>query len=499
MRTLISGGWVVGFFGTTHALIPNGVVVFEDDSIVHVGSDFDGTVDREIDARGKLVSPGFIDTHIHSGHKAALRLICDSGRPEYFGQPFFETLPAREGTRQGDVDPSKDVRVAAEDPAIARLRNLAATYTVAELLRNGVTTFMDFGAQLSAQEAMREEVDRLGIRAYLGPSYRSLNWVGDQNGRIKRVWDEDKGRRDLEIAAEFITKYDGTSDGRMRGLLIPFTSESVTPELLRATRKKADELKVPIAVHAAFNILEFYQIVTEQGLTPIELLDSVGLLAPDVVIGHGNFLAESKGMNYAAGHDLELMARGGVTISHCPTNLARRGRYLETWAAYKKAGVNLALGSDTYPRDMIMNMRIASYVGKIMSGSYFAATAAEVFEAATLGPTRALGRDDLGRLAVGAKADIIIIDQSGGDTLRYGPVRDPIKSLVELGVGDDVETVIVDGVTRVDKGKVEGVEMAEMRKFGQDAAEELWSGWQDWDVAGRTAEQASPWSFPLVS
>ena len=57
MRTLISGGWVVGFSGTTHTLIPNGVVVFEDDSIVHVGPDFDGTFDREIDARGKLVSP----------------------------------------------------------------------------------------------------------------------------------------------------------------------------------------------------------------------------------------------------------------------------------------------------------------------------------------------------------------------------------------------------------------------------------------------------------
>ena len=68
---------------------------------------------------------------------------------------------------------------------------MAATYTVAELLRNGVTTFMDFGAQLPTQEALREEVDRLGIRAYLGPSFRSLNWVGDRNGRIKRVWDED--------------------------------------------------------------------------------------------------------------------------------------------------------------------------------------------------------------------------------------------------------------------------------------------------------------------
>ena len=101
MRTLIRGGWVVGNSGATHTLIRDGVVVYEDETIVHVGAEFDGQVDREIDASSKLVSPGFIDTHIHSGHRAAHRLITDAGRPEYFGQPFFETLPARRGRPHG--------------------------------------------------------------------------------------------------------------------------------------------------------------------------------------------------------------------------------------------------------------------------------------------------------------------------------------------------------------------------------------------------------------
>ncbi|MCI0451945.1 MAG: thiamine phosphate synthase, partial [Candidatus Latescibacteria bacterium] len=64
--------------------------VYEAGRIVHVGLKFEGTIDREIDARGKLVVPGFIDTHVHSGHRASHRLITDVGRPDFFGQPFLE-------------------------------------------------------------------------------------------------------------------------------------------------------------------------------------------------------------------------------------------------------------------------------------------------------------------------------------------------------------------------------------------------------------------------
>ena len=79
---------------------------------------------------------------------------------------------------------------------------------------------------------------------------------------------------------------------------------------------------------------------------------------------------------------------------------------LDNWQRYSELGINIALGSDTYPRDMILNMRTASYHGKVMSHNYKAATAADVFTAATLGGARSLGRDDLGRLVPGARADI---------------------------------------------------------------------------------------------
>lgn len=102
-----------------------------------------------------------------------------------------------------------------------------------------------------------------------------------------------------------------------------------------------------------------------------------------------------------------------------------------------------------------MQMRVASDFGKVMSHILLAASAADVFEAATLGGAQALRRTDRGRLAPGAKADIVVIDLETRDSLRFGPIRDPIKALVECGIGDDVVTVIVDGVVRMCGGQKE--------------------------------------------
>ena len=315
---------------------------------------------------------------------------------------------------------------------------------------------------------------------------------------MKRALDEEGGRREFEAAGHFIARVEGDADGRVRGLLVPREIETCSLGLLRATRRAADELRVPIATHAAYNVIEFYQLVMEHRQTPIELMASLDLLRPDVIIGHGNFVAENPLMNYSGGRDLALMGAAGVTVSHCPVNIARRGRCLDAWDRYRKAGVNLALGSDTYPRDLIMQMRMASYFGKVIGHDLRAASAAEVFEAATIGGARALGRDDLGRLAPGALADIVVIDLGGGDSVRYGPVRDPIKALVECGIGDDVETVIVDGIVRMEGRKIPGVDLGALRQRAQASAEEIWDRWQEWDTLERTAAEASPWSFPLA-
>jgi cytosine/adenosine deaminase-related metal-dependent hydrolase len=492
MRTLVSGGWVVGHQNGQHRLIHDGVVVFEGNRIVHVGESFEGEVDATIDAKGKLVAPGFIDTHVHTGHRASHRLITDTGRPMYYGQPFLEISVPKEGAVvKGDPRYLKH-----GDPGAEALFALNATFTVAELLRNGVTTFVEFGSQLRVQDALLAEVTRLGTRAYLAPGYDCGRWVGDEKGRLKRVRNDQLGLDGLTTALDWIEKHDGDAGGRVRGILVPREVETASVELLRRTREAADTNNLPMATHAAYSVLEFHNVVKEHMMTPIELLDDLGMLRPTLNIGHGNFIADNPNLNYARPRDLELMGKAGVSISHCPINITRRARVLDSWKRYREAGINISIGSDTYPRDMIMNMRTASYMGKVMSHSYFAATAGEVFEAATLGGAISIGRDDLGRLAPGALADMIIVDLSGRNTLRYGPVRDPVRSVVECGVGDDVDTVIVDGKVCMEGGVIPGIDFAELRTAAQETGEMIWATLPSWDPLGRSAEEACPYCYP---
>ena len=493
MRTKIACGWLVGNENGRHVLWRDAELVYEDDRVIFIGKSFEGVIDREIDACNRLVAPGFIDTHVHSGHRASHRLISDVGRPDYFGQPFLEISVPRHGTRVGG-----DPRYARPNTDGAR-EDLAlnATFTVAELLRNGITTFVEFGSQCRVQEALHEQVGRLGIRAYLGPGFDSGRWVGGEAGKLVRVNDEEGGRIEFAQALEFIEETSGDHRDLVRGILVPREVETCTIDLLQATAREAAARDLPIAIHAAYNIHEFYDIIREHQKTSIELLEVIGLLTDRTNIGHGNFVAENPSLNYSGGRDLDIMGKHHCSISHCSVNIARRARYLDSWERYRRAGVNIALGTDTYPRDMILNMRTASYFGKVASRNLRAASAAEVFEAATLGGARSLGRPDLGRLAPGAKADITIIELGGRNSLRYGPVHDPIKSLVECGVGDDVETVIVNGVVRMSNRAIPGVDFADLSVRAQTAGERIWSGWQHWDPHGRTAEEMSPFSYPL--
>ena len=150
MRTRVTCGWLVAHAGGHHTLWRNAELVYEGNTVLFVGERFEGAVDREIDARDKLVAPGFIDTHVHSGHRASHRLISDIGRGDYFGQPFLEISVAREGARVGG-DPRY---VRPDDNSVAEDLLFNARFTVAELLRNGITTFVEFGSQLRVQQAL---------------------------------------------------------------------------------------------------------------------------------------------------------------------------------------------------------------------------------------------------------------------------------------------------------------------------------------------------------
>jgi 5-methylthioadenosine/S-adenosylhomocysteine deaminase len=146
---------------------------------------------------------------------------------------------------------------------------------------------------------------------------------------------------------------------------------------------------------------------------------------------------------------------------------------------------------------MIMNMRTASYLGKVTSRNLRTATVGEMVEAATLAGSRALGRNDIGRLAPGALADINIVDLARRDVFRYTPTFDPVKALVECGVGEDVAMVVIDGMLPVKDGEVQRLDIGALRDQVQRTAEATWANRSATDIFARKAEEMSPSSFPV--
>ncbi len=478
MKTMIQGGWIVGYDGREHRLLTDGVLVFENDRITAVGKNYAGRVDRVIEARGRLITPGLINIHFHAGTDAGGRLITDVGRRDFFQTGYLNYHSAGKG-KQGGMDHLEEAEVGGK-------------FSLIELIKSGCTTVVEVGAGPEMVEGLVPIVKELGIRAYLSPGYRSLNTFNDQRGRLYFEWNENQGFTSLQRAREFIQKYHGSCNDRIRGMLFPAQVDTCTPELLRATRDIANELGVRIQIHVGQNVMEFHNIVRTHGKTPIEFLADVGLLGPTTILGHAMVTSDHSLSAWPGGHDTEIIAEHDCSVAHCPTVFARRGNLLESFHRYREAGINIGLGTDTYPRDLIAEMRLASLLCKVAERNFLVGTAREVFNAATLGGAKALGREDIGRLAVGAKADIAIINLQ---TLRIGPIWDPIKSLVNCATSDNVEQVIVDGKTIMEKGRVLGVDEAALLAQVQQASNHMWEQIASWDWGKRSASEISPPSF----
>lgn len=478
MRTLIQGGWVVGYDGRGHELLPDGCVVFEGDRIVHVGRQFDGAVDRRLDARGKLVAPGLINCHLHAGTNASQAAFVDGLKADYFGSNFIGYLAPRRG---------------AKPPRASDRADLAGTYGLWSGLRGGATTILEIGTAPGGPEAFTKVAGELGVRVYIGPAFRSADYVFD-GSRIVWQWDEAKGKAGLERAVAYVKQHDGAYNGRIRAMLCPGQLDTCTLDLLGEARRWADELDVPMQLHAAMNLREFHQIVERHGKTPIELLDAIGFLKPRTGLGHCVFHNAHSWCHYPYGDDLKRLADSGVTVAHAPYKYAKMGITFESFERYRAAGINLALGTDTYPQDLISEMRLAALMCRMADGSFRVGQSRDVFDAATLGGARHLGRDDLGRLAPGAKADIVVVDLR---QVHYGAVHDPIKSLVECGTGRDVETVIVDGETLLEGGKATRLDEPALLAAVQAEGERLWHAVPDWHWSGKPLDEIAPPSYPV--
>lgn len=478
-RRAIKGGTIVAFQDGVHRILKDGVVVYQGDEIIHVGPDWDGPLDEVIDAAGKLVSPGFISVHCHAISHPGDRVVVDGGRRDLLRTGFINYVATKLGGGPGFSS--------REDWETSH------RFGFATLLKNGVTTVVQLdGGPLDEGRTVTRVIGESGMRAYYGPVFNGGDYYFDGEGTLVCRRDEDAALKGLKDAITYIERHHEDFGGRLRGILVLDELFNATPRILKETKSAAKALRVKTTLHVSEQLFEFHEILRRTGKTPVGWMEEEGFLDEDVILGHCVYVSGHPLTGYPFAGDLELLQRSGAFVAHSPVALSRRGVALHSFQRYLDAGIRLAIGTDSYPNDVIAEMRAASIIGKLVEANNESASARDVFNAATLGGAAALGRDDLGRIAKGAKADFTLIDMTA---LTVGPVRDPIKALIHAGGGHLVDTVIVGGDVLVRNKRLTMWDEREVLARAQAGSDRIWGSFGDYHWSGRPIDEIFPQSF----
>lgn len=484
MITKIKSAYVIGYDGEDHEIITDGEVVYKNDTVIYVGKHYEGPVDKTEDVGNAVVMPGFIDLN------ALGDIDHDIIHTEAYGNVRKSLSPSEEYFEKGTHELMTE-----EEEAFKSL------FAYTQLIMNGVTTAMPITSTYykkwadtyEEEEAGVHHAGKLGLRLYTSPSYQCGLNVVRPDGSMTVCYLEDEGEAGLERAVKFIQKYDGAYDGLIRGALLPERIETQTEKNLLNTKKYAEQLGCPIKLHAAQGLFEYNFIKEKTGMSPIEYLESIHFLDNHVGIPHCYI---AKGTRWAPdqGNDLEILQRTGTTAIYCPIIIGRSGNYLDSFEKYRSQNINVAIGTDTFPPDFFQNIRTASMFSQMVSEKVEGSTFADVYRAVTLGGARYLGRDDLGRLCKGAKADMIVVDL---DTFHMGAVDDPIRTIFMCGSGSDVKMSIINGRTVMKDRQIEGVDLEEIKAKGQKYYNKMKMGYMERDYKHLPKEEIFRPSFRM--
>jgi 5-methylthioadenosine/S-adenosylhomocysteine deaminase len=450
-----------------HVYLTDAELVFSGSEILHVGPGYAGTADHVIEGSGFMAIPGFVNVHSHPFSEPANKGLTEEVGSDKLGQSsLYEFLPVF-GLDAEDAGPS-------------------TTVALSELLKSGVTTITDLSI---SRPGWLDDLAASGIRAVVAPMMRQGYWFTKNGHTVEYAWDEKAGEKAFEMAMQTIDRALQHPSGRLSAMVCPSQIDTCREGFFKEALQEAKKRGIPMQTHACQAVVEFHEMVRRHGKTPIEWLDAIGVLGPDLVIGHGIFLSDHPQIHYPHGRDFDILKESGAAVAHCPTVFARRGMALNTIGRYMDAGITVGIGTDTFPHNMVDEIRLACYVARVLTGNYKMGTTRHAFEAATVGGAKILRRPDLGRLAAGCKADFSLVDMSHP---YMQPAHEPVRSLIYSAGDRAIRHVYVDGQQVVKDGKVLTVDV-EAATAGLVAAQRKrlkTVPQRDW--AGRTAEQLAP-------
>ena len=354
-----------------------------------------GTV---LDGAGQVAMPGFINTHAHVPMVLWRGLGEDVNLVSWFNDYIWHL--------EANLQP--------EDVYWGMQLGLL------EMIEAGITAVSDHYWHM---EYAARAVEKAGTRALLGQAMFGAN-----------------GLRQIEETAAFAQRWNGAADGRIRTILAPHAPYTCDDEFLRTSAAKAEAIGSGIHIHAAETIGETRASLDRRGQTPIEVLHDCGIFNTPTILAHA--LGATPG-------DLEILAdlSAPVGIAHCPKTYAKLAMGFNNLVELRALGIAVGLGTDgavsNNTLDLWEAMRLTAMGQKQLLGDAEQLTIAQALTIATLDSARVYGQaDDLGALAVGKLADIILVDLSGA---HHFPLHSISASLVYNARASDVRTVICDG------------------------------------------------------
>lgn len=385
---------------------------------------------------GRVVAPGYVNVHTH----AILSMVRGVAEDLGFAPAYTPGIP-----HGHDVRPDEAV-------ALARLGAMEAMLFGSTLI-NDSYVHADFTLGAMAD---------LGLRVYACGRLHDVDFSGVADGR----WDyrTSIGERTLDDALKLADRWHGKSGGRTGVQLAVHAPDTCSDAFLKLIADAAQSRDLGVTTHLAQSRTEVAQVMRRSGMTPAQLLDSVGLLNERLVAAHCLFLDDA---------DIRLVGRAGITVAHIPKGNATGGTMAPT-PALRAAGARIPLGTDNMHADMTEVMRWALAIARIQLGEVASDwQPADALAMATTHGAVAMGLGDrLGRLTEGWLADLTVFDFRRA---HLTPHPNPLGTLVHTGMGRDVEMVIVDGRIVVDDGEPTLCDAREVIEAGHRAATQLWA------------------------
>lgn len=424
-------------------IIKNGAVAIYGDRIMHVGKSeaiiTKFSPDRIINAEGKIALPGLIDAHAH--------VVSSLNRGLADDVDSFTRLHQRIYPFEAEMNE--------EDAYLGTLLGCL------EMVRSGTTCFADPGISVGEGAAMA--VQEAGIRGVLARRYVDVADPHNPPPQSLMATVQEAVTRH----SEFFHRFNGAAAGRVRVWIGMGDPQSSSEAMLLALKNLADKHRTGMEIHAAVVRREEKPGSSEKRLSDIEYLDHLGVLGPNVLLAHANWISDT---------EVELIKKHGTKVCHCPGagmhggyGAISRGKLPEL----VRAGVTVCLGTDAAANNNSLDMFHAVYQAATCHKDARLDPALispeEALEMATVSGARALMWDkDIGSIESGKKADLILVNAARADLL---PLHDfsIVPNLVYSGDGANVDTVIVDGRVIMEKGEIRTVDEKQIVAKAQEA------------------------------